>query len=1447
MVLDSSQKYLDAESAFYLLNCERYLTINGQKRGTLGKTGPIAANYVACDMQQPGGENYAVQSYYSKETNELYSWVYNTNGVHYIQRINGSGECEVVYHGPCLQLSAEPANAITQFRAYLRVEKICANRDGKSLIWVNGLHEISMLDVEASIATENFTTPFFQRCVDECAPLRMCVPDPCGCLKGEFSPLDPTEIGLTNFLLDVGIKASYQFVYYDGRKSIWADPSTLYFQDTKGCFDTSTGYPRCIKFRVPIGNPLVEKINFAFNKGGDTWYIADTIDKYKKYNNTQQKWYERELSEAITGNNYSDGDCAFDYFFCNDKKCDTIDPLEFGRVFNPIPRSPQGFFTIEDSLAFYNYIAGNCPIDKKEIEKIRITPNCVNEESCDTAFATVKFYAVIHNRAHNRNQFIYRLGGDSSNSPDDLTETAYFGGLNLGLSGGFEVGYDQQFREETRNFIAYVEGTDYWDVGKQWKAHAFFTNKEEWGTIGNMDDVNTRNRWRRATRNGEFFYQQFEIKVPKGTKGFLRLSSHQSTGNDQDKSTFVIGIINDITVYKGDDDIDGHTDFTLEELYFDTCNGDVEILDAFVIDDNATDSGGENKSSAYYGYIVDKNNKPVEGAQIFVGVLQVSTTDHNGFYHFWQQPGENDAIDILVKVEQDCYTFSTIVTMSVQGSVGFNTPHDQTIDNQPYADGFYVNVNQKVQDCNGFGVAGIRVAISGSKYAVTGSDGIARFKIRNYSTRDREVRTVVMNNNGCFSRDCDGNCHPCMPTSTSATTSCYMGLPTVTMSAGTIDKSSALSNRYGLKSGGAYDFAAVVRFGCGKISAAYPISRINIPRTQEKGQDGFCTFGFNANGMALPQDATCFDIVRTANINPFELQWIVDEIERTADGKIKLTIQSLNDYNEKYLFKTNTIYQWLANDRVEFISNGDGSIFDIEEHGLLNYLTISPFNDEQVSGTDESPADFFNQLLINDDGKLSSLTKGAKIELQRAKECTTEPAYFSICVSIPVIDGVLAVTSGVFNTFDTYYVNRTIGNFPSQKFEHHSPSDFWGTRLTDVGRAYFENKFENEQRFGRNISLNAPNEFNYFGDRVKKLNPKSHGDIIAMWLVDDKIGLCISEIDNSLFQVSDDLLRVDRDGTVRAVGADNIISDTEPKISGTFGCGYDHIGGIEFGDGWVTWFDVKAGSLIKHDYQLAKPMDEGKCQEYFRRRAQEIETHNIVQSDPLNKYRIITGNNRHSGAQYMTIKRLRDNAIYNHKSSFQQGNDTIAFHPIAEDFLGMVSFVPEAYGGLDLFDGRGCMFITFFNGIPWVHPLIPTEFNKFFDVPVDRVIGFVINKFPEKEKVAIAMEIQDETMWFVHDVTTDKPGYRSEIPPIKVKKDGRKWNASFLGNINSRAGLYADERPRGEYVAVTLVRDNTQALAYNTVDNAKRVLYDEIDQIITKFSMPEQSGMTGNL
>lgn len=1463
--LDKSPKYLSENESFYLINNEVSINPNGgaNNGASLGKSTPTPANEPACEIEQPAGENYTVLKYHSIRTNETYSGVYNSNGVHYIQRINGDGKCEIVYHGDCLKLSAAPRHSVEQWRGHMRIEKVCPNRDGKYFQWVDGDGTNGYIDTEASIATNFFTTPFFQICNDPCAYINLCVPQPCGCLNADFVPLAVGDEGLTNNILEKGIKLMFQHVYYDGRRSEWSDRSSLYFLDAKKCFFEGIGASRCLKFRLPVGNPMVEKIIVAFSDdGGINWYEYETIEKYKKYNSLQDKWYNRQFSERITSPDvhFSTTDCAFDYFFCNDKEKKSIAPDIVSRVRNPYPRNTNYIFAIGDSVAYGNYEDGNCPIDETEVEKFNIDVDCPNA-NCSTLYATVTVRAVIHSIAGN-NGFVYRLGNEELQ--DDVTERAYFGGAWRFDQGNIQTitTFDQEFRSTTRNFIPYIEGTDYWGEMKQWKSDAYFQNTIEWGTVRNMGDQAERNRWGYFIQGGEgtagltpggFFYQEYKFKVPKGTRGFLRLVSHEATDGkeaSQNTSPRVIGILNSLTQYHGWANARSISDLSRAEIYFDTCDGDTDLGgQAFVIADIALED-----ATAYNGYIKDSLGLPVEGAIVktdtTVAQHRATKTDHNGFY--WMINYANNVINppsvtIKILVELSCAAFSSVQDFSLPQVPLTAIPHNEQIRDSTYSNGSHAIIRMRVISCLGNRIAGLVVAISGSKARITDNNGYVTFKIRNYETRNRSVRLVVMDSNGCFTLDCNGNCNPCAPEITNTTQSCYfLSPPTFNLPPQTVNVDSILTE-VGLKSGGIYDFGFVVEGDCGRLSAVNKIRTINIPSTQDKDKLSFCDLSYDATGITLPDWGKCLKIVRSENNKPFELQWVVDKIQRDANGGIRLTIQSLIDYNENFFFKTNTIYQWLKGDRIEFIRNGgNGAIFTTLDYGNLNYLTVSPFRDITIGNTTTTDADYFNQLIIIDDGRLADLKEGAVIELQRERQGTVQSIYKEICVDIPIINGKLLNETGTFSTFDTYLVARKAANVYGV-FEHHSPSDFWGTRLDDTGKVHFQNQYENERKYGRNVTIASPTQVNFFGNLVKKFDADEQGDIMAINIVDDNIIMGISENDSFLAQAGNDLLTVGRDGIVRAVPVDSIISDPQAKPIGAYGCQYDHIGSIFFGDGFATWADVNKYAYVKHDYNIARDVAEGKVKVYTQKRFQEIEFVNRSITDDLDKLRFCTGQNSQTKGVYLTIKKLRDPAINNEKKSFLKTNDTIIFNPIINEFLGYAGFTPEAYSQVNLFDGSGAAFVTYFQGIPYYHPVLATKWNEYYGIAVDQMIGVCANEFPNKEKVFMAMEIQSEQKFFSPYVETDKDNYLSEITPIRVKRHGRKWNAAFMGNKNSREGLFGSIPPRGFYCKFLLIKDNTINDEYGSINNTKRTIYNEMDEIIVKFVMSESSGMTENV
>jgi len=350
---------------------------------------------------------------------------------------------------------------------------------------------------------------------------------------------------------------------------------------------------------------------------------------------------------------------------------------------------------------------------------------------------------------------------------------------------------------------------------------------------------------------------------------------------------------------------------------------------------------------------------------------------------------------------------------------------------------------------------------------------------------------------------------------------------------------------------------------------------------------------------------------------------------------------------------------------------------------------------------------------------------------------------------------------------------------------------------------------------------------------------------------DGKIGIGLGEFDNFLFQISDEFLRVGNDGVVRAAPADSLISDTEPKVVGKYGCQYDHIGSVIYGDGYALWADVAKGAYVKHDFSVAKDIAEGQMNTYFRNKWAAMELFNSMSLYDYERYRFVTGFNIFTNAVQLTMKKLNGSNVNNQKAELLADNETILIEPRTEEFLTFASYTPEGFSNITLNDGKGCAFLSFSGSSVYIHPMKTNTYNRFYGVAVDRVITLAINQEPDIIKKAVGIEIQDETMWFISKVLVDKTTFESEIPPIKMQREEDKWVASFLSDKNSRGGIYAQGnvgvKPSGYFILITLVRDNTDALKYNTVNDAKRIVFDALDMVLTKYFYSSQSGMIENL
>jgi hypothetical protein len=147
-----------------------------------------------------------------------------------------------------------------------------------------------------------------------------------------------------------------------------------------------------------------------------------------------------------------------------------------------------------------------------------------------------------------------------------------------------------------------------------------------------------------------------------------------------------------------------------------------------------------------------------------------------------------------------------------------------------------------------------------------------------------------------------------------------------------------------------------------------------------------------------------------------------------------------------------------------------------------------------------------------------------------------------------------------------------------------------------------------------------------------------------------------------------------------------------------------------------------------------------------------------------------------------------------------------------------------------------------------MHPIIPTKWGTFYGQPIDQVVQYCVNADAMSVKKFNAMELQSNMKWWAWKITSNIPNFVSEIPLVRFKKElTDKWNAAFLSGINNTGGLYSSKGTSGYWIKITLVRDNKVNDSLTVFDNTKRQQYDELNNIITKFFLVEQSGFKNNL
>src|ERR1035437_270656 len=207
--LDVAPQYLKATQARFIKNLYYQLSDLGDAGTTQGaNTGvlkPLPSNEIYCPITLPLGDNHVIGTLPSRETNELYVAVYNSEGNHLWFVVDGIAEtCTIIKIDPCFDFKLEPKYFITSKTSHLEVSYITDPTTNKQIVkkdlyWTLGINYQGYLRVGDSIATNGFDAnlfPYFKGTYDKCSLVRMGLPTPNDCIKIDEEAFNPvTDTG----------------------------------------------------------------------------------------------------------------------------------------------------------------------------------------------------------------------------------------------------------------------------------------------------------------------------------------------------------------------------------------------------------------------------------------------------------------------------------------------------------------------------------------------------------------------------------------------------------------------------------------------------------------------------------------------------------------------------------------------------------------------------------------------------------------------------------------------------------------------------------------------------------------------------------------------------------------------------------------------------------------------------------------------------------------------------------------------------------------------------------------------------------------------------------------------------------------------------------------------------------------------------------------------------
>lgn len=1475
--LDLSPLYLDKNVARFIRNLD-YTGFRGEKEGEnegVIRRLPLVDLYDTT-FSLPSTEGYStIGRILTPENNELYVFNHHDAGKHCIYRVR-NGRCDLVFAGQELEFTLSPEYFLGTGRVAI-FQFTRGEQQLTFLIFTDSLARQHFLCVEDSIATNSFhsdTFPRFRGSYDRRELISLGVISPTDCIG-------VTPVTTTNPLAENRMRKTFwqwRLHYTDvyGRASEHGVISDGYY--TTDCAGAQAG---CVDLSFDAGNPLTQQIAIEYRRNclGE-WSKHETITLRT---DCDKPWYEQPFSPAI---NYNAETNKITYRFCADKGCVAVPDTETDRAENPLPRTSESACQMAGLVALSGNTYGFKPFSCDLLGKIHFSiekPSASVERLIATR--TIKVWGFIYS-VHNKEQRIQCIwnfdgtnvfGGLNGEDIEPSVGSAY----GQRFSEADQEGWIGSLRGTNYTAISKQYRLSGLDEVEQERARdlAGGITTGEWvesGTATSLVDAST------------YVYMQcWEFKnVPPGEYIF-DVASHRAELAGDYKSTSTYYVRNrpmDGKMPSRNNSVPGRELYiNVCEKDYDTMDGGlaVEIWDlthgANRLKTGWRLLGGaigvlvlggfpERRARVSDGYVKEANDRlPIVGAMVEMDVSgdsddhQVNETDHNGFYFTTAKDRKHEIeISIMRKCRKTGMGTQVWERRDAVGRKGKNfyaTDLWRDFEREPCN---RIRLAGRVVNCTtGAGLQGVIVVLERGQVTVTDKNG--NYEIFNYDQPwDSSIKRLFFYSGGCRVVTCDGGaCFPSVLVPNTPCADCSDRLIHIE----DIKLKEAGASERGLPFGGAFQMA---------VKGGDWMDRKNFAQTQESYYLKLPTFAeigtfsypkvkwaIDTSAVFPPWMKTLyFNISQNLAFSDF-LTWVVDRLEfvdntgninNIAPTQIRIYYSSLNEYNKQNNFSTNATWQFIdendslrLNDKVEFWANGDGKPFPtyisepvrFDKNGRYFHVDFNP--------------------------DLKDLKEGAYLRLVRPQECRSADVFSEICGTIPIVNGKPAVYEGYIGATESYFVNRQIPTPVVIKkkvrktttdsagtvtvteveeetelntirsygwpFEHHSPSDFWGTKCTNRGRVSVKNDLEDVIIKGDEIALSGAlgvnslaNYLHYFEESRKKSFGRQY-DILSC-IAEGNTLLAVCAADHLVTQYDENSIRLDEaTGRAIVVSADKQFGRPRPKQGDNYGCRRVDRNTIAYHNGLVHWIDGNNIAEVIHDFKAVKEVSFGRFKSFLRRKIKSIDRNNVG-GWVAKRYLHAHINPKDVQCYISDFDLTSKTYIVDADSPQGESSETYCIDLRSGALRKFCSFVPEWYASLAGDDNEE-QFVLFKGGLPYkMYRPSNTLVNNFFGVQCSDYIRFPFTIDPMAVQQPMSIEVySDNVVLYSPEV---KSGFKqlSRIPRNWFKRGDKYYVAPFLCDTENNS-LFSGERLRGRYIEVLLQSDPDKRGVYNELTGIK--------------------------